>query len=149
MISEYNSAPLIWILETLYFQLGEIIEQTPLELNLSQTIVYFYVGADLIDIIPLADRSYTVQYKISDQVSDLPLKIYACGMNKVNQKTYARLQSKLLDFIGAARSKRTFTLSLNQNGETESLEDCLKNKSGLQINTICTADSHIALNALP
>jgi hypothetical protein len=37
-------------------------------MNPSQTIVYFYVGSDLIDIIPLADRSYTVQYKISDQV---------------------------------------------------------------------------------
>jgi hypothetical protein len=60
-------------------------------MNTSQTIVYFYVGTDLIDVIPLADRSYTVQYKISDQVSELPLNIYACGMNKVNQKTYARL----------------------------------------------------------
>ena len=53
MISEYNAAPLIWILETLYIQLGEIIEQTPLEMNSSQTIVYFYVGTDLIDVIPL------------------------------------------------------------------------------------------------
>jgi hypothetical protein len=49
----------------------------------------------------------------------------------------------------ASRSKRTLTLSVNKNGEEESIEDCLRNQKGIQINAICTNNPEAAFAALP
>lgn len=135
------------LLETLYFQLGDV--STLGDVQLGQIAAYFYVANDLVDIINLSDKSYTVQYQISESASDKAVNIYVCGLNKVNQKTFAKLQTTLFDLIAATRSKRTLTLQLSQSGDAESLEDCLKNKDGIQINSICTNDSAAALAALP
>ncbi len=103
-------------------------------------MAYFYIGSDLVDIINLSDRSYTVETVVQEQSADKVLNIYISGFNKVNQKRYARLTTTVGRLEAVTRSKRTLTLSLDRDGASESLEDCLNNRKGIQINTICTSN---------
>ncbi len=83
------------------------------------------------DIINLSDKDYTVETEIQDQTAEKGLSIYISGLNKLNQKTFAKLTTTIMSLEAVARNKRTLTLSINRNGEAESLEDCIRNKEGI------------------
>ena len=101
------------------------------------------------DIINLSDKDYTVETEIQHQAAEKGLSIYISGLNKLNKKTFAKLTTTIMSMEAAARNKRTLTLSINKNGDAESLEDCIGNKEGIQVNAICTNNPEIASTALP
>ena len=84
-------------------------------------MAYFYIGSDLIDIINLSDKSYTVETALQEHTVDKALNIYICGFNKVNQRKYARLTTTLSKLGDVTQTKRTLTLSVEKQGASESL----------------------------
>lgn len=78
-----------------------------------------------------------MQTVLTEQSADKIFNIYITGFNKVDQAKYARLTTTLGKLEKVARKKITLTLSIDKNGQTESLEDCLNNKNGVKLVTLC------------